>query len=61
MTDYARDKRVKAMDEGSRRNVGFVQWDADQCEIVGNVSKVSLAFSSVDISINVIDKIVKYQ
>ena len=58
LTDYAHNKHNKAMDEGSRRNVALVQWNEDHSEVSGNVSKVSSAFSAVDVSINVTHKIV---
>ena len=56
LTDYALDKHNKSMEEATRRNVSFVQWNADHSEVIGNVSKVSSNFSANDISINVTDK-----
>ena len=56
MTDYASEKHRKSLDEAFRRNVRFVQWNADHSEVIGNVSKVSSNFSAVDLSINVVDK-----
>ena len=60
LTDYALDKHNKSMEEASWRNVSFAQWNADHCEVIGNVSKVSSNFSAVDISINVFDKNIGY-
>ena len=56
LTDYASEKHRKSLDEAFRRNVRFVQWNADHSEVIGNVSKVSSNFSAVDLSINVVDK-----
>ena len=54
LTDFATKNHVKALEEGSRRSVGRLEWDHDK--VTANVSKTSSPQSSVDLVLKVSEK-----